>query len=55
MSSVGKVEEEAVTVTGPELEGGEVGPMFTGTYTPKLDEKGRLFLPAKFRDDRRRG
>lgn len=25
--------------------------MFMGTYTPKIDEKGRLFLPAKFRDD----
>ena len=25
--------------------------MFFGTYTPKLDEKGRFFLPAKFRDD----
>ena len=24
--------------------------MFFGTYTPKLDENGRLFLPAKFRD-----
>lgn len=24
--------------------------MFLGTYTPKLDEKGRLILPAKFRD-----
>ena len=24
--------------------------MFMGTYTPKLDDKGRLFLPAKFRD-----
>lgn len=24
--------------------------MFLGTFTPKLDEKGRLFLPAKFRD-----
>lgn len=24
--------------------------MFMGTYTPKLDAKGRLFLPAKFRD-----
>ena len=23
---------------------------FTGTHTPKLDDKGRLFLPAKFRD-----
>ena len=25
--------------------------MFFGTYTPKLDDKGRLFLPAKFRDE----
>jgi len=24
--------------------------MFFGTYTPKLDDKGRLTLPAKFRD-----
>ncbi|HYG94243.1 MAG TPA: cell division/cell wall cluster transcriptional repressor MraZ, partial [Nocardioides sp.] len=24
--------------------------LFLGTYTPKLDDKGRLFLPAKFRD-----
>lgn len=24
--------------------------MFLGTHTPKLDEKGRFFLPAKFRD-----
>ncbi|RYE80987.1 MAG: transcriptional regulator MraZ [Myxococcales bacterium] len=29
--------------------------MFTGTYTPKLDDKGRLFLPAKFRDDLKEG
>jgi MraZ protein len=29
---------------------GEV-PMFFGTYTPRLDDKGRLFLPAKFRDE----
>ena len=25
--------------------------MFSGTYSPKLDDKGRLFLPAKFRDE----
>lgn len=25
--------------------------MFLGTYTPKLDEKGRFFLPARFRDE----
>ena len=25
--------------------------MFVGTYNHKLDEKGRLFLPAKFRDE----
>ena len=25
--------------------------MFFGTYTPRLDEKGRLFLPAKFREE----
>ncbi|HLZ37572.1 MAG TPA: division/cell wall cluster transcriptional repressor MraZ [Mycobacteriales bacterium] len=24
--------------------------MFLGTHVPRLDEKGRLFLPAKFRD-----
>lgn len=24
--------------------------MFLGTYTPKVDDKGRFFLPAKFRD-----
>ena len=28
---------------------------FMGTYTPKLDDKGRLILPAKFRDRLRRG
>nr|WP_245806205.1 division/cell wall cluster transcriptional repressor MraZ [Cryptosporangium aurantiacum] len=27
------------------------GAMFLGTHTPRLDEKGRLFLPAKFRDE----
>ena len=25
--------------------------MFLGTYTPKVDDKGRLFLPAKFREE----
>jgi MraZ protein len=25
--------------------------VFLGTHTPKLDEKGRIFLPAKFRDE----
>src|SRR5881227_646538 len=32
---------------------GDVGRrgVFLGTYSPRLDEKGRLFLPAKFRDE----
>ncbi len=25
--------------------------MFVGTYSPKLDEKGRVILPAMFRDE----
>ncbi len=25
--------------------------MFLGTHTPKLDDKGRLFLPAKYREE----
>ena len=29
--------------------------MFSGTHTPKLDDKGRLFLPAKFRDEMKEG
>lgn len=29
--------------------------MFSGTYTPKLDDKGRLFLPAKFREEMKEG
>jgi len=28
-----------------------VGTVFLGTHTPKLDEKGRLFLPARFREE----
>lgn len=30
---------------------GEEGAVFLGTHHNRLDEKGRLFLPAKFRDD----
>ena len=30
--------------------GGE-GRLFLGTHSPRLDEKGRLFLPAKYRED----
>lgn len=33
----------------------EVGAVFLGTYEPKLDEKSRLILPAKFRDQLQRG
>ena len=29
----------------------EVAAVFLGTHTPRLDEKGRLFLPARFRDE----
>jgi MraZ protein len=29
--------------------------MFLGTFSPKLDEKGRLILPAKFRDELEHG
>lgn len=29
--------------------------MFVGTYTPKLDDKGRVTLPAKFRDQLEEG
>lgn len=29
--------------------------MFLGTHYPRLDDKGRLFLPAKFRDAVREG
>ena len=30
---------------------GEVPTLFLGTHAPRLDDKGRLILPAKFRDD----
>lgn len=29
--------------------------MFFGTHTPRLDDKGRLFLPAKFREQLQEG
>ncbi|GAA1764541.1 division/cell wall cluster transcriptional repressor MraZ [Nostocoides vanveenii] len=29
---------------------GSMTAAFLGSYTPRLDEKGRLFLPAKYRD-----
>ncbi|MCW2777012.1 MAG: cell division protein MraZ [Frankiales bacterium] len=32
------------------VEQGDRG-VFLGTHTPRLDEKGRLFLPARFRDE----
>ena len=32
-------------------EGKEGRPMFLGTHAPRLDQKGRLILPAKFRDE----
>ena len=33
----------------PSSEKGVVRVLFLGTYTPKLDDKGRIILPAKFR------
>ena len=36
---------------GHSARGEGVGPVFLGTHTPRLDDKGRLILPAKFRDD----
>src|SRR5256885_8152206 len=32
-------------------DGREVGVVFLGTHTPRLDDKGRLILPPKFRDE----
>lgn len=36
---------------GGDAHHGEVGVVFLGTHQPRLDDKGRLFLPAKFRDE----
>ena len=36
---------------GAHAAGEPTGTLFLGTYQPRLDEKGRLFLPAKFRDE----
>src|SRR5262245_58471349 len=33
------------------MSAGRWGPMFLGTHTPRLDDKGRLFLPAKYREE----
>lgn len=34
---------------------GVVTVLLLGTYSPRLDDKGRMFLPAKFRDTLRAG
>jgi MraZ protein len=39
-----------MSMTGNESSNGEGGAVFLGTHTPRLDDKGRLFLPAKFRE-----
>jgi MraZ protein len=38
-------------VVARETAGEGVRAVFLGTHTPRLDEKGRLFLPAKYRDE----
>src|SRR3954452_409829 len=43
------MEESGVTWRTSERGGGTA--VFLGTHTPRLDDKGRLFLPAKFRDE----
>src|SRR5882724_9562507 len=40
-----------VVCSGARRAEGEVGPVFLGTHQPRLDDKGRLFLPARFRDE----
>jgi MraZ protein len=39
-----------LSTTGTGIERGGRRAVFLGTHTPRLDDKGRLFLPAKFRD-----
>ena len=36
-------------------QGEEAPAMFLGTHEPKLDEKGRIILPARFRDELAKG
>src|SRR4051812_41456376 len=45
---VGQRGARSRAVRGSRERGG--GPVFLGTHHPRLDEKGRLFLPARFRD-----
>lgn len=45
------MEQSGVRWLALETEGVEVGCVFLGTHAPRLDEKGRLFLPAKFREE----
>src|SRR3954452_21823814 len=33
------------------MSAGRWGPMFLGTHSPRMDDKGRLFLPAKYREE----
>src|SRR5664280_1000003 len=48
-SKVGRDGEEEPVVSDVAVNG--MGPtgVFLGTFTPRLDDKGRLILPAKFR------
>lgn len=40
-----------MAIDGAELHGKGAWPVFLGTHSPRLDDKGRLFLPARFRDE----
>ena len=45
------VAADAAGVPGsPGGPGGPAAPAFLGTHQPRMDDKGRLFLPAKFRE-----